>query len=112
MPEGYVRELVHPGVRAKMHCLSKAEEVGQLVKVRCGYCNVTHFYRPGDIVQLVGDLTILELDGSFRCSRCGKKEAVNATLVLPSAAERMTMTVRHLVKIRSVRVPVWKDVRG
>ncbi|NVP58377.1 hypothetical protein [Mycoplana rhizolycopersici] len=73
MPEGYVREMIHPGMRAKIHCLSKAEEVGQLVKV---------------------DLTIFELDGSFRCSRCGKKAAVKATLVLPNAAERMKMAVR------------------
>ncbi|MCD2184742.1 hypothetical protein [Rhizobium sp. GN54] len=112
MPERYVREITHFGVRAKMHSLSKAEEIGQLVKVRCGYCNVTHFYRAGDIAQLVGDVSVLEIEGNFRCSRCGKKDAMTATLVLPSAAEREKMTVRHLVTIKNVRVPVWHDVRG
>ncbi len=112
MPEGHVRGMIHPGARAKMHSLSKAEEIGQLVKVRCGFCSVTHFYRAGDIAQLVGDVTVLEIEGNFRCSRCGKKEAMTARLVLPSAAERVRMTVRHLVKIKNVKVPVWKDVRG
>lgn len=112
MPETYMRGLIHPGVRGKMHTLAHAEEAGQLLKVRCGACSVTHFYRPGDLVQLFGEVTILDIEGQFRCSRCGSKSGIDLRYVLPTAAERMAMTVRHLVKVRSVRVPVWKDVRG
>ncbi|MBD9375601.1 hypothetical protein IB238_23620 [Rhizobium sp. ARZ01] len=112
MPESYQRGFIHPAVRAKMHTLAKADENGQLLKVRCALCSVSHFYRPSDLVQLFGEVTILDLDGRFRCSRCGSRDGINLTYINPSAAERMKMTVRHLVKVRSIKVPVWKDVRG
>ena len=112
MPESYRRGFIHPAVQAKLHTLSRAAESGQLLKVRCGSCSVAHHYRPSDLVQLFGEVTILDLAGRFRCSRCGSKDAIALTYVNPSAAERMKLTVRHLVKVKSVQVPVWKDVKG
>lgn len=107
-----MRGLVHPRVRAGMHTLSRAEANGQLLNVRCGHCSIRHLYRPGDIAQLVGDVPLLDLEGRFKCSKCASKDAIDIRFVLPTAAERMGMTVRHLVKVKNVRVPVWKDVRG
>lgn len=94
------------------HTLTRADEIGQLLKVRCGVCSVSHFYRPGDVAQLFGNVTILDIEGRFHRSRCNSKEWIDLKYVLPSAADRVKMTVRHLVKIKSVRVPIWKDVRG
>ncbi len=96
-----------------MTTLTRAAENGQLLKAKCGICSVTHFYRPGDIAQIYGEVTILDIEGRFRYSRrCSSKDWSNLSFVIPSAADRVKMTVRHLVEIKSVKVPVWKDVRG
>lgn len=68
MSESYQRGFIHPAVRAKMHTLQRAADSGQLVRVRCGLCGVSHFYRPTDLAQLFGEVTILDLDGRFRCA--------------------------------------------
>lgn len=36
--------------------LGNAHEVGQLVLVRCGLCNVKRWYQPSDLKEIFGDV--------------------------------------------------------
>lgn len=101
---------MHPGTAKHLPRMSQAAELGQLVKITCTWCKVTHRYDPADLHQLLGNVPFLDIEINFRCSKCGKREYLKSDLELPSARDRVGMTVRRLVEIRTVQRPVWKDV--
>ena len=91
--------------------MSTAVELGQFIKISCTWCRVSHCYDPADLKQLLGDVPFVNIEIHFRCSDCGKKEYMMAYIENPPARERVGTTVRRLVEIRTVRRPVWKDVK-
>jgi hypothetical protein len=91
--------------------LSRASEVGQVVRVRCGYCRGKRYYLPEDLQRLFGDSDVNTLSRRMRCEACGKKE-ISAEVFIPVASERARMTIRRLVDVKVRRVPVWRDEGG
>lgn len=94
--------------RRLVQTLSKAHEVGQLIRVRCFNCNITRHYLPGDLVKLVGDIPFWDVDRHMRCERSERRE-LDVDILLPSASESMKIRVRRLVEIRMVRRVIWRD---
>lgn len=109
MPEGYRRELIHPAVDAKIPKMSAFEANGQLIKITCTWCKLSHWYFPGDLRIIFGDVGFRDIENRFRCQKCGKKEYLKADIELPSAKERVGMKVRRLVAIKIIRRPVWTE---
>lgn len=89
--------------------LSNAHEIGQLVLVRCGLCNVKRWYQPSDLREIFGDIEANLVGSRMSCDRCGKNEFINAETQSPSARERQGIRVRRLAEVRMVRKVVWRD---
>ena len=94
--------------RRLVQTLSKAHEVGQLIRVRCFNCNITRHYLPGDLAKLVGDIPFWDVDRYMRCERC-KRRDLDVDILLPSASEGLKIRVRRLVEVRMVRRVIWRD---
>ena len=102
---------IYPGEARRLPHMSEFAELGHLIKISCTWCRVSHCYGPADMITLLGDVPFLNIEIHFRCSDCGKKEYMMAYIENPPARERVGMTVRQLVEIRTVRRPIWKDVK-
>jgi hypothetical protein len=89
--------------------LSNAHEIGQLVLVRCGLCNVKRWYQPSDLREIFGDIEAELVGNKMICKRCGKNEYMHVETQNPSARERQGIRVRRLSEIRMVRRVVWRD---
>ncbi|ARP66539.1 hypothetical protein A9K65_026720 [Mesorhizobium sp. WSM1497] len=89
--------------------LSNAHEIGQLVLVRCGLCNVKRWYQPSDLKEIFGDIEAELVGSKMSCTRCGKNEYMHAETQKPSARERQGIRVTRLAEIRTVRRVVWRD---
>lgn len=101
---------MHPGVVRHLPTMAAAVDLGQLVKITCTWCKTSHRYEPGDLMNLLGNVPFLNIEINFRCSGCGQREYLKSDLEMPPAQERVGMTVRRLVEIKTVQRPVWKDV--
>ena len=110
MTQSYRPGLTHPAVSSHLPKLSAFEADGHIIRVTCTWCRRTHRYRPGDLMQLLGDVPFLYIEKQFRCSDCGKRDYMDARLEMPSAKERVGMRIRRLVEVRTVRQPIWEDV--
>ncbi|MCV9965433.1 hypothetical protein OIU34_26500 [Pararhizobium sp. BT-229] len=102
---------MHPALVRHLPTMSTAVTHGQLIKLSCTWCKTTHRYEPADLMQLRGNVPFLNIEVNFRCSGCGKQEYLKSDLEVPSAKDRVGMTVRRLVEIKTVQRPVWKDVK-
>lgn len=89
--------------------LSRAHDVGQLVRVRCRLCPGWRHYMPDDLRRLLGDVDVHGIARRMRCELCGRRDEMQAEVFIPVAAERMRLTVRRLVDIKVRKVPVWRD---
>lgn len=93
----------------RMHTLSKAEETGQIVRIDCMHCRITQRYRCRDLLQLCGDVAIDEIAPHFRCETCKQKDYLRAIFELPWGHDIGKLRIRTLVRIKTVRKPVWKE---
>ncbi|WP_176218709.1 hypothetical protein [Rhizobium rhizosphaerae] len=109
MPEG--RKSRHPGVLAKAPRLSTANEFGALIRVRCQGCRTRRHYRPLDLIAVFDNIPVLDLAPRFRCQKCSSAEFVQAEIWLPWPNEWPGLEIRELVRVDTVRRPVWKDVK-
>jgi hypothetical protein len=89
--------------------LGNAHEIGQLVLVRCGHCNLKRWYEPSDLIRLFGDVDTDRLHGAMLCLKCGSKEFISAEAQSLTARERVGIRVRRLAEIRVVRRVIWRD---
>ena len=89
--------------------LLAAHDRGELIRVQCHYCRLTRHFLPRDLQTLLGNVTIEQLERRMRCERCGKTDYLSASLFLPSATERNSLTVRRLASVRLVRQISWRD---
>ncbi len=105
MPEQYPKNRPPNGSGT----LSQANDVGQLVGMRCGHCPGKRFYRSSCLIQLFGSMESHSLEISMSCNRCGRGDEISARVFIPTAQDRMGFKVRRLVTIKIERVPVWRD---
>ena len=95
-----------------MRRLSDANDTGQLVRIACSWCNITRWYKPGDLTKLFGDVDCDHVERKMVCQKCRKRQYMTAKFVHLSAQERNTIRLRLLQEIRYVRRVVWRDEFG
>jgi len=100
------------GKRVDAFTLSRADEAGYFVRARCGLCSIKRVYRPIDLVQLVGDVGMLDLERSIRCEKCQRKDYMQIEFWYPTGRERDGLKVRRVAGIRIIRKVIWRDEEG
>ena len=89
--------------------LLHAHDAGQVARIRCGHCNIKRFYKPKELCEVIGNVSIDQVRAKVRCEKCGRKESMSAELFHPVAQEHVTIRYRRLVEIRWERRVIWRD---
>jgi len=66
-------------------------------------------YKPIELREVIGNVTIDQVRGKVRCEKCGRKESMNAEQFHPVGQELETIGFRRLVEIKWERRVVWRD---
>lgn len=82
---------------------------GMLIRATCNWCNITRYFHCDDLARLVGNVDIERLQASMRCEKCNQRQYMYCKPCIPTAAERMKITVRRIAAIKYVRKVVWRD---
>lgn len=91
--------------------LTHAHDAGQVAGIRCARCNVTRYYKPLELREVIGNVTIDEVRGKVRCQQCKSREWMSAQLFHPTGEQAHTIRFRRLVEIRWERRVIWRDER-
>jgi DNA-directed RNA polymerase subunit RPC12/RpoP len=86
-----------------------AHNAGQVARIRCGNCNIKRFYKPQELREVIGNVTIDQVRAKVRCEKCKRTESMSAELFHPVGQEMETIRFRRLVEIRWERRVVWRD---
>ncbi|WP_320235891.1 hypothetical protein [Mesorhizobium montanum] len=89
--------------------LTHAHDAGQVAGIRCGKCNLRRFYKPLELREVIGNVTIDEVRKKVRCQQCGSREWMGAELFHPTGEQAHTMRYRRLVQIRWEKRVIWWD---
>lgn len=89
--------------------LRDAAEAGQLLEVRCQFCRRTYRFFPRDLLQLTANVSLDRLACRFRCERCNCKDYMSLKVVQIWGSEPGKLTVRRLVRVTSIKKPIWED---
>jgi hypothetical protein len=111
MPSVIYKGHAHPYRENQIPRLSDAHRSGQYVRVVCTRCRLRRNFRPLDIMKLLEDRHVLALQRSFRCEKCGRKDAMEVSFETVMGSEISNFAVRELVEIRMVKRPVWRDIK-
>lgn len=106
MPEPYWPKHKHA------YLLSHAHANGSLIRIECRHCRIVRFFEPLDLKQVFGNIEVDELAEKMCCGRCRERWWMRVNQELPTAAQRMTMTIRRLDKVYHVKRVTWRDVVG
>ncbi|MBZ9660763.1 hypothetical protein LB523_17050 [Mesorhizobium sp. ESP-6-4] len=86
-----------------------AHEAGQVARISCGHCHITRHYKPIELREVIGNVTINQLREKVRCQACGKREWMSAELFHPYGQELVSIRFRRLKEIRWERRVIWRD---
>ena len=89
--------------------LTHAHDAGQVAGIRCARCNVTRYYKPLELREVIGNVTIDEVRDKVRCQQCKSREWMSAQLFHPTGEQAHTIRYRRLVEIRWEKRVVWRD---
>lgn len=89
--------------------LSTAHTHGMLLQLKCGLCRQAHLYRAQDIITLIGDVALWDVAPSFKCERCKTGEFLRADWKHVYGPDVGKLTVRRLIRVKTVNIPIWKD---
>ncbi|MBX4908397.1 MULTISPECIES: hypothetical protein [Rhizobium] len=89
--------------------LRDAADANQLLEVTCQLCRRTYRFFPRDLLKLTKDVSLDRLAGRFRCQLCDRREYMNLKVVQIWGSEIGKLPVRRLVKVTSVKKPIWED---
>lgn len=86
-----------------------AHNAGQVARIRCGYCNIKRFYKPLELREVIGNVSIDQVRAKVRCETCKKKDYMDAELFHPIGQELETIRFRRLIEIRWEKRVIWRD---
>ncbi len=89
--------------------LRDAAEAGQLLEVTCQFCRTTYRFIPRDLLKLTKDVSLDRLASRFRCVRCNRGDYMSLKVVQIWGSETGKLTVRRLIRVDTVKKPVWED---
>lgn len=79
----------------------------QVALIRCSLCGRRAYYLPEDLARVCGEKAPAHL-APFPCSKCGTKEYMHVTLMIPRAEEAMAIQVRR--PVRKIEKWLWRTV--
>ena len=85
---------------ARRRLETHAHDAGRVVGIRCGKCNLTRLYKPLELREMIGNVTIDKVREKVRCQQCGSREWMDAQLLHPNGEQAHTIRFRRLVQIR------------
>ncbi|MDI6025610.1 hypothetical protein QBK99_05255 [Corticibacterium sp. UT-5YL-CI-8] len=80
-----------------------------MAHISCGLCNLRRNYLAGDLLKMLGDVSIFDVERHMRCTQCGRKDYMTVKFDLPPPGDRVKMKFRRLVEIKMVRKFIWRD---
>lgn len=89
--------------------LSDSYRLGQVISVSCGSCRRKHYYDPQDLVHLMGDQPLHNVRHKMVCDQCRTGEYLRTDTVGANAAERQSIRLRRLKRIKWVPRVEWVD---
>lgn len=89
--------------------LSTAHSHSMLVKLKCGLRRQVHLYRAQDIITLIGDVPLWDIAFAFRCEKCQTGEYLRADWQHLYGPDVGRTTIRRLVRVKTINVPIWRD---
>lgn len=90
--------------------LSRCQELGQLIEVRCNYCRSgPRLYHPADLRVLVGNVEVDALRGRMKCEGCERRDWTEVKAVWLEAVQKKDALVRRLVRVQILRRPEWRE---
>ncbi|WP_245314387.1 hypothetical protein [Rhizobium sp. R634] len=89
--------------------LRNAADANQLLEVTCQFCRRTYRFFPNDLLKLTADVSLDRLASRFRCEICNRGDFMSLKVVQIWGTEYGKLPVRRLVKINTVKMPVWED---
>lgn len=78
--------------------LTQTQDAGQVAGIRCARCSVTRYYKPAELREVIGNVTIDEVRVKVRCQECESREWMNAQLFHPTGEQAHTIRYRRLVE--------------
>ncbi|TBH22195.1 hypothetical protein ELG64_01070 [Rhizobium leguminosarum] len=89
--------------------LRDAAEAGQLLEVTCQFCRTTYRFFPDDLLKLTTNVSLARLASRFRCERCDRGDYMNLKVLQIWRSEFGKLKVRRLIKVTTVKKPIWED---
>ncbi|AIC25725.1 hypothetical protein AMC82_CH01123 [Rhizobium phaseoli] len=89
--------------------LSDAADAGQLLEVTCQFCRRTHRYFPHDLLKLTENVSLDRMASRFHCQRCDRSDYMVLKVVQLWGSEYGKLEVRRLVKVTTLKKPIWED---
>lgn len=86
-----------------------ADDAGQVAGIRCARCSVTRYYKPAELREVIGNVTIDEVLEKVRCQECKSRDWMSAHLIHPTGEQAHTIRYRRLVEIRWEKRVSWRD---
>jgi len=95
--------------RGQAWTLTHAHDAGQVAGIRCLRCSVTRYYKPAELRDVIGNVTIDDVREKVRCQQCKSREWMSAQLFHPTGKQAHTIRYRRLVQIRWEKRVIWRD---
>jgi hypothetical protein len=70
---------------------------------------VTRYYKPSELREVIGNVTMDQVRQKVRCQQCGSRERVSAQLFHATGEQAHTIRFRRLVEIRWEKRVIWRD---
>nr|WP_064245308.1 hypothetical protein [Rhizobium leguminosarum]OAP96854.1 hypothetical protein A4U53_11745 [Rhizobium leguminosarum] len=89
--------------------LRDAAEAGQLLEVTCQFCRTTYRFFPSDLLKLTTNVSLDRLACRFHCERCDRGDYMSLKVLQIWGSEFGNLKVRRLIKVTTVKKPIWED---
>ncbi|KAB0680173.1 hypothetical protein [Aureimonas leprariae] len=89
--------------------LTLVKRQGLLVAIGCNLCRTSRHYDPDDLRLLFGDIDVDTVERRIRCEACDKQDYVTVRTWRPVGSDWRGLVIRRLVRVETVRRPVWRD---
>ncbi|WP_189350752.1 MULTISPECIES: hypothetical protein [unclassified Mesorhizobium] len=90
-----LRFFVADAVAGLLRALDDGQKA-EVVAIRCARCNVTRYYKPIELREVIGNVTIDEVMDKVRCQQCKSREWMSAQLFHPTGEQAHTIRYRRL----------------
>ncbi|TPJ77192.1 hypothetical protein [Mesorhizobium sp. B2-6-2] len=77
--------------------------------IHCARCNITHYYKPLELREVIGNVTIDEVRDKARCQQCKSRGWMSAQLFRPTGEQVHPIRFRRQAQIRWKKRVIRRD---